>query len=277
MDTIIVKDLSKRFKDQVALDRISFSIDQGEIFGFLGPSGAGKTTTINILTGQMKADDGEVSLLGIHPQDYKAEDYRELGIMSESVGYYERMSLYENLEFFARFHKVPMEEVDRLLKQLDLYEVRKTKAGKLSTGQRQRLFLIRAILHHPKIVFLDEPTSGMDPSLAQKVYKVLLQLKESGVTIFLTTHNMQEATKLCDRICLLFEGRIIEAGSPQEIIQGYSNSDQVHLLFKDGSEKVVSREEVREFMSPDLVSMHSVEASLESIFISLTGEGWHEE
>ena len=96
MDTIIVKDLSKRFKDQVALDRISFSIDQGEIFGFLGPSGAGKTTTINILTGQMKADDGEVSLLGIHPQDYKAEDYRELGIMSESVGYYERMSLYEN-------------------------------------------------------------------------------------------------------------------------------------------------------------------------------------
>lgn len=218
MDQIIVSQLSKSFKDTVALDRVSFKVKEGEIFGFLGPSGAGKTTIINILTNQLKADSGKVEILGKRPKDLQASDFTKIGIMSDTVGFYEKMTIYKNLEFFARFHQVSMKQVDDLLKRLDLYDDRRKVAEKISTGQRQRLLLIRAILHHLKLVFLDEPTSGMDPALAQKVHQLLLELKAKGTAIFLTTHNMQEASKLCDTISLLNHGEILECGSPEEII-----------------------------------------------------------
>lgn len=208
-DSILISNLTKKFKDKSALKDISFSISSGEIFGFLGPSGAGKTTTINILTGQLPPDEGEVKILGKDCTQLGSDDFLELGIMSDNVGFYDRLSLYDNLLFFAKFHSIEISYLDHLLKRLKLYDDRFNKAEKLSTGMKQRMLLIRAILHSPKVIFLDEPTSGMDPTLSQIVHELLLEIKNSGTTIFLTTHNMDEATKLCDSIALLHEGKIV--------------------------------------------------------------------
>ena len=269
---IIFNKVNKSFKDTVALSNVSFEVSEGEIFGFLGPSGAGKTTTINILTGQLDADSGEVKIIGKNSKDLKYNDFLKIGIMSDNVGFYERLSLYDNLKFFAKFHEVDIKYLDTLLKRLDLYDDRLKKANKLSTGMKQRMLLIRAMLHTPKIIFLDEPTSGMDPTLAKKVHDMLLELKSKGVSIFLTTHNMEEATKLCDNIALLYKGRIIEKGSPQSIIDKYSQIDKVKVVFFDGTEKIIPKEETYKYLCINTKTINTLENNLEDIFVQLTGD-----
>ena len=271
-DSILISNLTKKFKDKTALKEISFSINSGEIFGFLGPSGAGKTTTINILTGQLPPDEGEVKILGKDCAQLTSDDFLELGIMSDNVGFYDRLSLYDNLLFFAKFHSVEISYLDHLLKRLKLYDDRFNKAEKLSTGMKQRMLLIRAILHSPKVIFLDEPTSGMDPTLSQIVHELLLEIKNSGATIFLTTHNMDEATKLCDSIALLHEGKIVEQGSPREIIDKYSQTDKVKISYLDGREIIVPKEEAYKYLGENTKTINTLETSLESIFIQLTGD-----
>ena len=271
-DSILISNLTKKFKDKSALKDISFSISSGEIFGFLGPSGAGKTTTINILTGQLPPDGGEVKILGKDCTQLTSDDFLKLGIMSDNVGFYDRLSLYDNLLFFAKFHNVEISYLDYLLKRLKLYDDRFNKAEKLSTGMKQRMLLIRAILHSPKVIFLDEPTSGMDPTLSQIVHELLLEIKNSGTTIFLTTHNMDEATKLCDSIALLHEGKIVEQGSPREIIDKYSQTDKVKISYFDGREIIVPKEEAYKYLGENTKTINTLETSLESIFIQLTGD-----
>ena len=271
-DSILISNLTKKFKDKTALKEISFSISSGEIFGFLGPSGAGKTTTINILTGQLPPDEGEVKILGKDCAQLTSDDFLELGIISDNVGFYDRLSLYDNLLFFAKFHNVEISYLDYLLKRLKLYDDRFNKAEKLSTGMKQRMLLIRAILHSPKVIFLDEPTSGMDPTLSQIVHELLLEIKNSGATIFLTTHNMDEATKLCDSIALLHEGKIVEQGSPREIIDKYSQTDKVKISYFDGREIIVPKEEAYKYLGENTKTINTLETSLESIFIQLTGD-----
>ena len=271
-ESILISNLTKKFKDKTALQEISFSINSGEIFGFLGPSGAGKTTTINILTGQLPPDEGEVKILGKDCAQLTSDDFLELGIMSDNVGFYDRLSLYDNLLFFAKFHSVEISYLDHLLKRLKLYDDRFNKAEKLSTGMKQRMLLIRAILHSPKVIFLDEPTSGMDPTLSQIVHELLLEIKNSGATIFLTTHNMDEATKLCDSIALLHEGKIVEQGSPREIIDKYSQTDKVKISYFDGREIIVPKEEAYKYLGENTKTINTLETSLESIFIQLTGD-----
>lgn len=271
-DSILISNLTKKFKDKTALKEISFSISSGEIFGFLGPSGAGKTTTINILTGQLPPDGGEVKILGKDCTQLTSDDFLKLGIMSDNVGFYDRLSLYDNLLFFAKFHNVEISYLDHLLKRLKLYDDRFNKAEKLSIGMKQRMLLIRAILHSPKVIFLDEPTSGMDPTLSQIVHELLLEIKNSGATIFLTTHNMDEATKLCDSIALLHEGKIVEQGSPREIIDKYSQTDKVKISYFDGREIIVPKEEAYKYLGENTKTINTLETSLESIFIQLTGD-----
>ena len=271
-DSILISNLTKKFKDKTALKEISFSISSGEIFGFLGPSGAGKTTTINILTGQLPPDGGEVKILGKDCIQLTSDGFLKLGIMSDNVGFYDRLSLYDNLLFFAKFHNVEIAYLDHLLKRLKLYDDRFNKAEKLSTGMKQRMLLIRAILHSPKVIFLDEPTSGMDPTLSQIVHELLLEIKNSGATIFLTTHNMDEATKLCDSIALLHEGKIVEQGSPREIIDKYSQTDKVKISYFDGREIIVPKEEAYKYLGENTKTINTLETSLESIFIQLTGD-----
>ena len=271
-DSILISNLTKKFKDKTALKEISLSISSGKIFGFLGPSGAGKTTTINILTGQLPPDGGEVKILGKDCTQLTSDDFLKLGIMSDNVGFYDRLSLYDNLLFFAKFHSVEIAYLDHLLKRLKLYDDRFNKAEKLSTGMKQRMLLIRAILHSPKVIFLDEPTSGMDPTLSQIVHELLLEIKNSGATIFLTTHNMDEATKLCDSIALLHEGKIVEQGSPREIIDKYSQTDKVKISYFDGREIIVPKEEAYKYLGENTKTINTLETSLESIFIQLTGD-----
>ncbi|RSJ80792.1 Fluoroquinolones export ATP-binding protein [Streptococcus cristatus] len=270
--SIVISNLRKNFKGKIALQDINLSINGGEIFGFLGPSGAGKTTTINILTGQLSPDEGAAKILGEDCTQLTSDKFLELGIMSDNVGFYDRLSLYDNLIFFAKFHNVEISYLDSLLKRLKLYDDRFKKAEKLSTGMKQRMLLIRAILHSPQLIFLDEPTSGMDPTLSQIVHDLLLEIKEAGTTIFLTTHNMEEATKLCDSIALLHKGKIIESGSPHDIIDKYSQTDKVKVTYFDGKEIIVPKGEVSKYLGKNVKTINSLETNLESIFIQLTGE-----
>ena len=269
---IKVERVIKRFGDNVALNQISFSINEGEIFGFLGPSGSGKTTMINILTGQLQANSGKTELLGKDSQKLLPSDFEELGLVGDTSGYYEKLSLYNNLLLFARLYGVSKSRIEEILKQVGLYDSKDTPAEKLSTGMRQRMLLARALINYPKVLFLDEPTSGLDPTTSKKIHKLLQELKERGTTIFLTTHDMNEATLLCDNLALLNKGDLIEQGSPSEIIQKYNTEKKVAVTYNDSTKKVVRFEDLQQEDYKKMMTIHSCEPTLEDIFIKLTGE-----
>ena len=269
---ITVEKITKRFGNKTALNQIQFNVDKGEIFGFLGPSGAGKTTLINILTGQLKADEGTTQLLGKDTKDLTPEDLARIGLVGDSSGYYEKLSLEKNLIVYAKIYGLPNSRVDEVLEQVGLLESKKTIAEKLSTGMRQRMFLARALLNRPELLFLDEPTSGLDPMTSKKIHRLLEELKEAGTTIFLTTHDMVEATEMCDRISLLNQGDLVEIGTPRDIIQKYNKEKRVKVTFMDHSEQVMAFEDLKDQDMRQVELIHSMEPTLEDIFIQLTGE-----
>ena len=269
---ITVEKITKRFGNKTALNQIQFNVDKGEIFGFLGPSGAGKTTLINILTGQLKADEGTTQLLGKDTKDLTPEDLARIGLVGDSSGYYEKLSLEKNLIVYAKIYGLPNNRVDEVLEQVGLLESKKTIAEKLSTGMRQRMFLARALLNRPELLFLDEPTSGLDPMTSKKIHRLLEELKAAGTTIFLTTHDMVEATELCDRISLLNQGDLVEIGTPRDIIQKYNKEKRVKVIFRDHSEQVMAFEDLKDQDMTQVELIHSMEPTLEDIFIQLTGE-----
>ncbi len=269
---IRVENVSKSFGSKKALHQISFEIKEGEIFGFLGPSGSGKTTMINVLTGQLAADQGKTVLLGKNSQDLTSNDLEQIGIVSDGSGFYEKMSLYKNLLIYAKLYGLKSDRVIQVLQQVGLADAKDIIAEKLSTGMKQRMFLARALLNAPKILFLDEPTSGLDPTTSKMIHTLLQELKQAGTTIFLTTHDMHEATLLCDRLSLLNKGNLIEYGSPQDIIQKYHVDKKVRVVYNDGREQIVPFEELPHLDTTDLMVVHSCEPTLEEIFIRLTGE-----
>mgnify|MGYP001738250170 FL=1 len=269
---ITVEKITKRFGNKTALNQIQFNVDKGEIFGFLGPSGAGKTTLINILTGQLKADEGTTQLLGKDTKDLTPEDLARIGLVGDSSGYYEKLSLEKNLIVYAKIYGLPNSRVDEVLEQVGLLESKKTIAEKLSTGMRQRMFLARALLNRPELLFLDEPTSGLDPMTSKKIHRLLEELKAAGTTIFLTTHDMVEATEMCDRISLLNQGDLVEIGTPRDIIQKYNKEKRVKVTYMDHSEQVMAFEDLKDQDMTQVELIHSMEPTLEDIFIQLTGE-----
>ena len=269
---IRVENVSKSFGSKKALHQISFEIKEGEIFGFLGPSGSGKTTMINVLTGQLAADQGKTILLGKNSQDLTSNDLEQIGIVSDGSGFYEKMSLYKNLLIYAKLYGLKSDRVNQVLQQVGLADAKDIIAEKLSTGMKQRMFLARALLNAPKILFLDEPTSGLDPTTSKMIHTLLQELKQAGTTIFLTTHDMHEATLLCDRLSLLNKGNLIEYGSPQDIIQKYHVDKKVRVVYNDGREQIVPFDELPHLDTTDLMVVHSCEPTLEEIFIRLTGE-----
>ena len=202
----------KRFGHQTVLSDVTFEVQRQEIFGLLGPSGAGKTTIINILTNQLTADGGGHSI---------GAAASETGLMLDEDGLYVRLSCVENLNVFADIYAIPRKKSLEALKSVGLADAAKKPVNKLSRGMRQRLSLARAILHSPKILFLDEPTSGLDPATARGIHTLIKNLSDSGATVFLTTHNMEEAVKLCDNVALLHKGQIVERGAPAEICERY--------------------------------------------------------
>ena len=269
---IIVKNVTKEFGQKIALEEISFEVKKGEIFGFLGPSGSGKTTMIKILTGQLNADSGQTELLGKVSEKLTPADLEQIGLVSDTSGFYEKLSLYKNLQAYAKLYGKPNARVDEVLKQVDLYDSKNLAAEKLSTGMKQRMFLARALINKPQVLFLDEPTSGLDPTTSKKIHELLLDLKQSGTTIFLTTHDMNEATLLCDRLSLLNRGHLIEYGTPSSIIQKYNHEKKVQLTFADETHTQITFEELGQTDLAQVVAIHSCEPTLEEIFIQLTGE-----
>ncbi|MBS5112497.1 MAG: ABC transporter ATP-binding protein [Coprobacillus cateniformis] len=276
-EMIKLEHISKKFDDVLVLKDIHAVLHAGEILGFLGPSGAGKTTTIKIITGQLKQTSGEAYVLGINSLNIDETIYEQIGIVTDVSGVYERMSVYDNLKYFAKILNVPFSRIDELLERVGLKEHQDKKAEQLSKGQKQRLILARAILHKPKVLFLDEPTSGLDPSTALEIHKLLLELKNDGMAIFLTTHNMEEATKLCDHVALLSDGIIVEYGTPQELCLRYNKQKKYRLLFNDHQEMILEHnneniEKIHEYLLNDqLASIHSCEPTLETVFLEVTG------
>lgn len=269
---IKVENVIKRFGSHVALNDISFQIREGEIFGFLGPSGSGKTTMINILTGQLGPDAGRTTLLGKDSQTLKPLDLEQIGLVTDTSGYYEKLSLYKNLLFFAKMYGASHQQVDTILEQVGLADSKQTLTENLSTGMRQRMLLARALINSPKVLFLDEPTSGLDPTTSKKIHQLLLELKSKGTTIFLTTHDMHEATLLCDELALLSKGQLVEQGKPAIIMQKYNDNRQVEVTYKDLSQKRLEMGELAKEDYSQIAKLHSCEPTLEDIFIKLTGE-----
>ncbi len=276
---ITVENLSHSFGDHLVLKQITLRIGEGEIFGLLGPSGAGKTTLINILTGQLAQTEGLAELLGKDTRKLTEREHRQIGTMLDNAGLYERLSAYENLSFYADIYHLSRGTVCDLLKRFGLYEARKTPVAKLSKGMTNRLSLARALMNDAKVLFLDEPTSGLDPATMREIHAVLKEQKERGATIFLTTHNMFEAQSLCDNVALLSEGSLLEYASPADICKKYNRLNRIEISFTDG--KKVSLENngqaaslLKEYLEySQIETIHSTEPTLETVFIELTGKG----
>jgi len=211
---ILIKNIQKSFGENTVLHDININVAHKQIFGLLGPSGSGKTTLINILTNQLEADSGTAQI--------NADPF-ETGLMLDEDGLYPRLSCLDNLKLFARIYKMPLDAAMEALTNVGLEDAAKKPVLSLSKGMRTRLALARAILHSPKILFLDEPTGALDPRTADEMHKLINNLRERGATIFLTTHNMEEAVKLCDHIALLHLGKIVEEGSPVEICERHNS------------------------------------------------------
>ena len=278
MDKMIkITGLGHSYQTKRVLENLNLEIKKGEIFGLLGPSGAGKTTLIKILTGQLKPTEGTACLFGKNATQLTGADYQQIGIMMDCFGLYERMSCYENLKFYAQLYGVSKERILQVLEQVGLADAKKTLAMNLSKGMRNRLLMARAFLREPAIIFLDEPTSGLDPATTEEIHKMIYAEKKKGVTIFLTTHNMTEAEKLCDKISLLNEGHIVEYGKPEEICRRYNHQKKIMLHLKNGADVELphdssSAAQISDYLAnAQIETIHSTEPSLESVFMELTG------
>lgn len=275
-EMMYLKDVCLDFGSSFSLDHLSFQVMPGEVYGFLGPSGAGKTTTIKLLTGQLRKKSGEIHILGKEVEKVVREDYERIGILSDTSGLYERMTIEENLNFFASLRNVSRRNVRDILESVRLYDQRKTFIKKCSKGMKQRAVLASALLHKPELLFLDEPTSGLDPATIQEVHKMLRELNRQGTTIFLTTHNMEEADKLCHRIGILNQGRLIAEGDPQELKLQYAK-DEIEVMTLERKKLSVPKngeggERIRRLLEEgQCLTIHSREPNLEEIFLQLTG------
>ncbi len=228
---IVAEGLTRRFGDLVAVDRLDLEVRQGEVFGFLGPNGAGKTTTIRMLAALIAPTSGEATVAGQKVGTANQEIRRRVGVLTETPGLYKRLSAYDNLAFFARLHGVRdvPGAVERYLKLFDLWDRRRDLAGTFSKGMRQKLAIARALLHEPEILFLDEPTASLDPESARTVRETIEELRSEERTIFLCTHNLDEADRLCDRVAL-FNTRLIKVGEPAALREEmYGRRTVVHL------------------------------------------------
>ena len=279
MQVIQIKDVCKAFDQRQVLNNISLSVEEGEIFGLLGPSGAGKTTLIKMLIGLLSATSGNIAILGKELDKKIDESFPSFGMVLDNDGLYDRLNCYDNLELYARIYSISNRKkvINDLLEKVGLIESSKKSVSNLSKGMRQRLSFARAILHSPKIVFLDEPTSGLDPATTLQIHSMMKMLKESGTTIFLTTHNMNEAQKMCDHLALLNEGNIVEEGTPEDICLHHRKKCEVNIEMTNGEKYMVDSHDLLTVLQTVLDtnnktrSIHSNEPNLEEVFIELTG------
>ncbi len=280
---IVVEDLSYQYHKLLAVNNISFNVKEGEILGFLGPNGAGKTTTVKILIGLLKPKTGRAFLLGKDISKHMKEIQGEIGVCFEVTNLYEQMSAVDNLTLFARLFGVKDYNPYEILKRVGLGGRERDRVEGYSKGMKQRLMIARAFVNRPKIIFLDEPTMGLDPVSSEEIRKIILEERDRGATIFLTTHDMWEADKLSDRVGFIDQGKIVALDTPLNLKQQYGKRalkanvraengeivDKEILLDTNDTPSEVSKL----FTNEKVITIHSKEATLEDIFIKITGRG----
>jgi ABC-2 type transport system ATP-binding protein len=278
--SIVAEDLTYWYGDLIAVDHINFHIAEGEILGFLGPNGAGKTTTWKMLTGQLKPKGGRATVLGWDIARDAEKAQAEIGVCFEYTNLYEQMSASENLRLFARLFGISGFDDDALLIRVGLEGWGKHKVEEFSKGMKQRLMVARSLVNRPQILFLDEPTSGLDPVSAEAIRTVILEERERGATVFLTTHDMMEADKLSDRVAFIDQGKIVALDTPHSLKQTYGKRALKAEVAADGGLEYLeipldaadTAGAVHDlFSQKKVVTIHSEEATLEDIFIQITG------
>ena len=279
---IEVKDLTFSYgKDKKALHGLNFTVEDGEIFGFLGPNGSGKSTTQKILTGILKGHGGKVSLFG---QDISAaqtqEFFQKIGVLFEFPYLYANLSAVDNLKYFSSFYpKEQIRSIEEVLEELEFKpDFLKKPVSSYSKGMRQRAGMARALISSPKLLFLDEPTSGLDPSGAVLFRRIIEEERKKGTTVFLTTHNMLDADLLCDRVAFIADGKIKALDTPKNLKERNSNHRVVIDYLYQGrrEEKTIEAPELEAgipFAHDEIISIHSQEPTLEDMFIQYTGRG----
>ncbi|QNO13950.1 ABC transporter ATP-binding protein [Alkalicella caledoniensis] len=262
------------------LKDINFNIKRGEIFGFLGPSGSGKSTTQKILIGTLKNYYGSVKIDNKELKKLKKDYYNKIGVAFESPNFYSKFTAVENLNFFGSLFSSDISDIDILLESVNLLEYKNMRVGQFSKGMKMRLNLCRALINNPDIIFLDEPTSGLDPVNAKRVKDIILQKKSEGKTVFLTTHNMNVADEICDRVAFLVDGEIKLIDSPRQlklsrgnknVVVEYKGDDIVETKQYSMDQLLDNQDFQRVMRTKDVERIYTQEASLESIFIEVTG------
>jgi len=308
MEAISLRNVVKRFEDVVAVDHISFDVEEGELFGLLGPNGAGKTTTIRMICGLLKPTSGIVRVFGfLQPRD-RMKVSRRIGYMPQHFSLYEDLTVYENMLFYASLYGVPYSmrrrRIELLLDRFLLSEFKDKLAGQLSGGTKRRLALATALVHNPSLLILDEPTSGIDPHLRYLFWKFFEELRDEGTTLLVTTHYMDEA-EFCERLALMRNGRLVALGTPREIkrkalkgellkvtVKGLRNPDllgrlrhvrdfrflgvngdeiTIALLVGDAEKDLIPVLKQLEALGLKVLSISPIYVSLEDAFLSLTG------
>lgn len=282
--SIVAEDLTYRYGDLTAVDHIDFEVGEREILGFLGPNGAGKSTTVGMLTGQLKPKDGRATVLGLDIRGHAKEIQARIGVSFETTNHYEQLSAHDNLKLFARLFGVDDFDPVTLLSRVGLDGRGDEPVENYSKGMKQRLMVARALINRPEILFLDEPTEGLDPASALAIRNIMLEERERGAAVFLTTHDMTEADKLSDRVAFINSGQIVALDTPHNLKQQYGkrmlraevadgDGGGLQVLEIELDREQTAREVERLFERERVVTVHTEEATLEDIFIQITGRG----
>lgn len=277
---ITVEKLCFSYTTNPFIENISFAVENGEIFGFLGPSGAGKSTLQKILIGIIRNYDGSVFVNGSEIKTINNSFYEHIGIDFEFPSLYEKLSARKNLEFFSSLYSNHKRNIDKLFESVGLQNDTEKKAGDYSKGMKSRLNFIKALVHNPKLLFLDEPTSGLDPANSRLMKDMILKERERGKTIILTTHNMDDATELCDRVAFIVDGKIKAMDTPHNLIMSKSAVEISYTYLENGVEKTglcvlekTSEDKILNQLIAQnrILTIHSKEQTLGDVFMDVTG------
>lgn len=274
--------ISYAYGDLLAVDNVSFQVQPGEILGFLGPNGAGKTTTIKMLTGQLTPKTGRIQLFGKDVKRQNPEIQGRIGVCFEEKNLYLNMSAKENLQFFAGLFGINNYDAEAALRRVDLAGRENDRVKEYSKGMRQRLMIARSLVNTPDVLFLDEPTEGLDPASSQSIRRIIEEEAERGAAVFLTTHDMNEADQLSDYVAFMNEGKIVALDTPENLKLEHGRRSVKVRRRKDGevTEEIIpldvadAGEQLKTAVGVEgLMTIHTEEATLENIFIKLTGRG----
>ena len=273
-----ISNFSKNYDSFDAVKGVSLEVKKGIVFGLLGPNGAGKTTTIKSMTGRLSYQDGVINILGHNVQSEIKQIHQKIGVVAEAQNLYENLTVFENIDFFRELYEVRPERTHEIIKELSLQDKTKEKVSNLSKGLKQRVLLARSILHSPELLFLDEPTSGIDPFSTLEVHNFIRLMKKNGTTIFLTSHNMEEVDSLCDEVAFIVKGEIVASGTPKDLKRQFGENEIEVTYLSEDKEVIQSfdlsdRETFQKIgelhENYKVLSVHTKEASMNDVFLTL--------